>query len=161
MGKETCVYVVVFSVFSCLSLAYGIAEAVILSGSKDVKSEDCTNAAIWYNILVTCILHFISFVSLAFGACLVTGDSDSQKGGESSLIGLGVAIWSCVIYFETSKDCADFLDDNYHHLWQAVLAEIVLFFVMIGMIVIMCGGACCIFCCSKEKPEARTGSSNV
>ena len=157
MGS-TAIIVTAFAVLSAMSLAYGIAEAVILSGSKGVKSEDCTNAAMWYNILVTCILHWISFVSLAVGACFAGGSSDgeSKNGGESSLIGVGVAIWSCVIYFETSSECESFLKDAYPYLWNAVLAEIVLFFVVLGLLVLVCCGACGVVCCGSEKSTASS-----
>jgi len=130
------------ALLTLLQLGYGIAEAVILSGSTDAKGE--CGAAIWYNILVCCILHMIAgVVTPCVAAVAMSSDDEDSKPSSSSALGLGVAIWSCVIYFDTATDCKNTFQDLYPHLWNAVEAEVILFFIVLGIFGLVIFGLIC------------------
>lgn len=134
-------------------LSFGVAEAIILSDTADAKGE--CGAAIWYNILVLCVIHFINGVTTP---CLtlarVSSDGEKSSGGSNGmLISLGLAIWSCVIYFDTSSECKAHFQDAYPDLWNCVEGEVVVFFIALAILgALLIGGLiyACFACFTKE-----------
>lgn len=146
-------------VLTLYHLAFGIAEAVILSDTADAKDE--CGAAVWYNILVLCVIHFLTGVSTPCAFLQsVSADSDDAKSEKTgTLVTLGLAIWSCVIYFDTSDECKDRFQDTYPRLWDCVEGEVFAFFVSIGLVALLFVAAfivmCYHCCCADQQAPAR------
>ena len=159
--------IVIYALISLINLGYGIAEAVILSNSTDAKGE--CGAAIWYCILVLCIVHFISAVTTPCIAFVNANTSEEAGGsGGSNWVGFGLSIWACVIYFDTNPDCKDYFLNEHADLWQMVEVEVITFFIIIGLLVTAVCIGCCIICTNPEKksqevniPEKQARFSGV
>ena len=127
-------------------LGFGIANAYVASQTTTAKGE--CGAAIWYCVMVLSIVHFLAFV---FGLCegiLNSAKEENKKSSSNafSFVVIGINIWACVAYFDASNDCSTFYKDNFGMLWNMLLANVIHFFVSLGMIFwICCSSACLIY----------------
>lgn len=138
-------------------LAFGIANAVVSSQNTGAKGE--CGEAIWYCIMVLAVLDFLAF----FGGTTSTikrtsGDSDGEKNAINwvGLGSLGVSIWACVAYFQVEPECHAFYEHRYPHLWNMLLANVIFFFVSIGMGVWIIFCYCFAVCITGPRVIART-----
>jgi hypothetical protein len=126
-----------------LHFCYGIAEAVILSESLNAKSA--CGLAVWYCILVRCIVHFFMFV-IYLADCgvglrtlseritdLHTFDNEIRFNNIKNrwrTFSLASSIWACICLYGTESDCVTYFEDNYKKLWAMLGVEVYTFFVL-------------------------------
>jgi hypothetical protein len=155
MDSETDAFVaslIITAVAILASFGFGIAEAVILSASTEAKHA--CGPAIWYCILVCCILHFlVGLVNLL----IVCGDKETKKKSSSfASLSLAVTIWAMMCYYDTSDDCTSTFKADHADLWKMLTMEVVLFYISMGLLGLLILMMCCVCCCSvcggKEKP---------
>ncbi len=136
-------------------LGFGIANAYVSSKTTDAKGE-CGDA-IWVCVMVLSILSFFAFFNGLWQLFnLFTSEDNEKKSTNWLAIGhLGVSIWACVAYFGASASCADFYQTNFPMLWDMLLANVVFFFVSLGIVVWVCVSSCCTVCCAAANESQR------
>ena len=124
-------------------LGFGIANAYISSQTTDAKGE-CGDA-IWYCVMVLAILSFFAFFNGLWQLFKLFSSEDDYKKSINwlTICHLGVSIWACIAYFNASDTCADFYRTNFSMLWNILFANVVFFFVSLGIIVWVCISSCC------------------
>ena len=69
------------------------------------------------------------------------------------LLTLGVAVWSCVVYFDTSSECKDHFQDAYPRLWDCVTGEVIVFFIVLAFVGLVILGSIVYSICSGARDE--------
>lgn len=146
MQAENCM--LVFALLLALTaLGFGIASTAIAGENSDAKDE--CGPAVWYALLFVGITHLMSFLNFAISVCLQT-----SKSKLTDALIVATSIWCCVAYFGVSDDCADFYDDKFPDLREMLLANVVLFFVGIGISVFFICAGVFVQVASESKPAA-------
>jgi hypothetical protein len=127
-------------VVSFLHLAFGIAEAVILS-RNDARNE--CGPEIWGCIVMCCVVHFILFMQQTYTNKHSNNNDESIENNKLSYIANSAcSIWAMVCYYNTSSECVDHFKDKYSDLWNMLFAEVILFYIGLGVLVIMMVASC-------------------
>ncbi len=148
-----------------LHLCYGIAEASILSESLSAKSA--CGLAIWYCILIRCIVHFFMFM-IYLADCgvglrtiseritdLNTFDKEIRFNNIKNrwhTFSLASSIWACICLYGTESECVTYFEDNYKKLWSMLGVEVYTFFVLR-----MFSG--CLFIFGKKRSDSRRSNT--
>jgi len=145
-------------VFSIIIISVGIWEALIATNNNPKNNDFYGDMIQGYAFTVTkCVINIlIGSINLIFGLLLCVSDTDSKSSNLNNnpvnnilqLGSLGVNIWGLVMYF-----------DNYElgPFYKVIFAEIIIFFVSIGIIVLTIMIGCC-YCCYQINRETEIPS---
>ena len=134
-----------------LYFGYALAASIILGASTGARHA-CGDA-VWWCVLCLCIINWLLFLRsiLVFLANLCgRGGNDDSKNGQGDVIAFVINIWSVIAYFDMSESCQEEFNIHYYHLRQMLLANVILFFVCIGIGVSLCCGLCCYAVCKRH-----------
>jgi hypothetical protein len=110
------------ALYSLFNLGMAIAETAILDNNTGAKSA--CGSKVWYNVLTMCLIRWF-FICYSY----TKAKNLEEIVGENATIHL-IWIWTVVSYFTMSSDCKTFFEDNYMPLIDVMLAETVVFFIV-------------------------------
>lgn len=146
-------------IFNCVwsalyQVGFGIANAYVSSQTTNARDE-C--GAVWYCVMVLAILNFLVFIDgiSRLVQFLVTSKRVTSNG-LVAICHVGVSIWACVAYYNSSLDCVNYYESNFSMLWNMLYANVIIFFVNIGILVCYIVALCLwLFWLSKNNKNAE------
>ncbi len=136
-------------------LGFGVVEAIILS--KNNAKGEC-GPEIWGCIVMCCVVHLGLFIVRCCGRA--KKESDDKEGTFLWQLGsLACIVWVMICYYNTRSDCVDHYKKMYPHLWNILFAEVILFYIGLGITVIITIIYIIVNCCGNRNASNQHASN--
>jgi uncharacterized membrane protein HdeD (DUF308 family) len=166
MSKSDCVIITTVSLVVLIGLyvlCLGITEAIFLDkyDSAEIKGK-CWQ--VWPNLVLLCVLNFISFFAALLSIC--DDDKSPNKAGGGLTLGFLAKIWTLIIFFNIDDNCIDGYKDKAPELWTLLQVEAITelaFIGIAGLIIVGAIGFCCFAMCKSccESKNDHNSSSTA
>jgi hypothetical protein len=161
MEKTFYTILILNSLFFCCNMAFTIGGSIILDQNKNVGNSDNTFFNVWLSNLILTVLSGISSIVILSTCCGLTQIDNEKKSDKNQLcdfIGLGISIWTLIIYFGDNIDMS-LLESDHYSLYMLlkfrVFYSIGLFSIigllLFGMLLYCICGIICMCCFNQEK----------
>ena len=165
--QENTLMIVFCFIFFALYLGIGSWEATVIYHSEpkcndDIDTSDCILATQVFAFIVVKTVINLSVATICLLCILLciggAPDIASKLTGYSGSTSMAITVWGLVNYFNLSNE---WLKNNYSSFQKVLFVEMIVFFILLGLITMVICLSCCIFCCTTSIKENDTSERQI